>query len=291
MKLSIISLNYKKPDITTASMASVYKHYQRSFDQKEWEYIVVDNHSEDNSVKILKKEVASFPSFFFIENSENIGFGAGNNVGAQQARGDYLLFLNNDTIITGNGIQEMLIYLQQHPEIAILGGELHNTDGSSQPSGGKFYIGVSLLLFLLGMQKVGGIDTNPTAIAKVDWVKGALFMIKRTVFEKIGGFDKNMFMYMEDMELCYRAKKMGYQSYFFPTNSIVHKDQGSSSRTFAIVHIYKSLLYFYKKHRPMWEYLLVKLLLQTKAILLILYGKLLKKEYFVVTYEEALSIC
>lgn len=290
MKLSIISLNFRKPELTLALMESLYMVYKKHFDQKEWEYIVVDNHSEDDSPKILKKAVEKYVGFSFVQNPENNGFGAGNNLGVMHAKGEYILFLNNDTIVREKGIEEMFSYLQLHPEIAILGGELHNTDGTPQSSSGKFYTLGSLILLLLGMQRFGAIDKNPTGITKVDWVKGALLMIKKSVFEKLGRFDEKIFMYTEDMELCYRANKRGYSSYFFPTDGIFHKDQGSSNRTFAIVNIYKNLLYFYKKHRPFWEYMLVKLLLQTKAILLILYGKLFKKEYFVDTYEKALAV-
>ncbi len=272
-------------------MESLYSTYKTYFDQKAWEYIIVDNHSEDDSAKILQKAVKQYKGFSFIQNPQNNGFGAGNNLGTKHAKGEYLLFLNNDTTITGMGIKDMVSYMQEHQEISILGGELKNVDGTPQPSAGKFYTVFPLFLLLLGMQRFGGVDKNPKDIAKVDWVKGALLMIRKNVFEKLGGFDENIFMYTEDMELCYRAKKAGYSSYFFPTDGILHKDQGSSNRTFAIVNIYKNLLYFYKKHRSFWEYMLVKLLLQTKAILLILYGKLFNKEYFVVTYEKALDAC
>lgn len=290
MKLSIISLNFRKPELTIASMESLYTTYKDHFDQKEWEYIVVDNNSGDDSPKILKKAIEKYKGFSFLQNPQNSGFGAGNNFGVSHAKGEYVLFLNNDTTISGKGIENMFSYLQLHPEIAILGGELRNIDGTTQASAGKFYTIFPLLLLLLGLQRFGTVDKNPEKISKVDWVKGALLMIKRSVFEKLGGFDEQIFMYMEDMELCYRAKKHGYLSYFFPTEGILHKDQGSSNREFAIVNIYKNLLYFYKKHRPFWEYILVKLLLQSKAILLILYGKLFHKEYFVATYEKALTV-
>lgn len=290
MKLSIISLNYKKPDLTLISLQSLYHRYQQQFERNEFEYIVVDNHSEDSSADILKKEVKKYPNFHFVENPQNNGFGAGNNLGAQVAKGEYLLFLNNDTKIEGSGIADMVTYVSAHPEVALLGGELRNFDGSQQPSIGKFYTLLPLILLLLGMQRFGAIDQNPVKVQKVDWVKGALLLIKKTVFEKLHGFDENIFMYTEDMELCFRAKKMGYDSYFYPTEGILHKDQGSSNRTFAIVNIYKNLLYFYKKHMPAWEVGMVKLLLQTKAIFLILYGKAFNKPYFVDTYEKAFNV-
>lgn len=116
-------------------------------------------------------------------------------------------------------------------------------------------------------------------------------MIRKELFIKLHGFDEKIFMYMEDMELCYRVKKMGKDVSFYPQIDIIHADQGSSSRSFAVVHIYSGILYFYKKHKTYMEYLLVKLLLQSKALFLILYGKLVGSAYLVATYEKALSIC
>ncbi|HXS14589.1 MAG TPA: glycosyltransferase family 2 protein, partial [Candidatus Saccharimonadales bacterium] len=287
---SIISLNFRKPDLTLVSLKSLFSAYKKQFEENIFEYIVVDNHSEDNSAEILKKEVKKYPNFNFIESPLNNGFGAGNNLGSRKAKGEYLLFLNNDTKITGSGIADMLSYATAHPEIAILGGQLLNFDETPQVSTGPFYTLFPLLFLLLGMQRFGGGDKNPADVQKVDWVKGALFMIKKDVFEKLHGFDERIFMYTEDMELCFRAKKMGYDTYFYPTKGILHKDQGSSGRTFAIVHIYKNLLYFYQKHMPRWQISIAKLLLQTKAIFLIVYGKAFKKPYFVETYEKAFNV-
>jgi GT2 family glycosyltransferase len=290
MKLSIISLNFRKPDLTIVSLQSLYTAYKKQFEENEFEYIVVDNHSEDNSAEILRKEVKQYPNFHFVENPENNGFGAGNNLGAKMAKGKYLLFLNNDTKIEGSGIEDMVAYAATHPEIALLGGELRNFDGTTQPSIGKFYTLFPLVLLLLGMQRFGVIDNNPLEVQQVDWVKGALLLITKELFEKLHGFDENIFMYTEDMELCFRARKLGYASYFYPSQGILHKDQGSTNRTFAIVNIYKNILYFYKKHMPGWEVGVVKLLLQTKAIFLILYGKAFNKPYFVDTYEKAFNV-
>ncbi len=183
----------------------------------------------------------------------------------------------------------MVAYLDKHSDVAILGGPLHNPDGSDQPSIGKFYTPLNATLFLLGLQRFGIIDKNPTAISQVDWVKGALFMIRKEIFEKLGGFDDNIFMYAEDMELCFRAKKAGYKVSFYPEVNIIHEEQGSSNRTFAIVNIYKSLLYFYKKHKTLPEYIFLKLLLKLKARILLYYGKITHKQYLITTYEQALA--
>jgi len=191
--------------------------------------------------------------------------------------------------VQDKGILAMAHYLEKHPEIAILGGQLRNFDGSLQASAGKFYTPFNATLLLLGMQKYGLLDKSPHTIEEVDWVKGAMFMIRQKIYMQMGGFDQNIFMYTEDMELCYRARQAGYKIYFYPDIHVMHADQGSSNRTFAIINIYKNLLYFYKKHRSPEEYQYITWLLTTKAKVLIFLGKLLQKTYLVETYQQALK--
>jgi GT2 family glycosyltransferase len=142
----------------------------------------------------------------------------------------------------------------------------------------------------LGQQSLGLTKSN-SEIQPVDWVKGGLLMIRKEVFDKLHGFDEKIFMYIEDMELCYRAKQHGFTTYFYPDVQIAHKEHGSANRTFAIVHIYKGILYFYKKHRSGFEYACIKSLLLTKAILAIMIGSLLRKPYLVETYKKAIIDC
>lgn len=290
MKLSIVSLNFKKPQLTLTSMESLYSSYKKQFEEKEFEYIIVDNHSEDDSAKILSQAVKKYQGFSLIESPENNGFGAGNNVGSKHAKGEYLLFLNNDTEIHGDGISQMVEFLDKHPEVGIVGGELKNFDGTPQSSVGKFFRLIPVLLLLLGMQRFGVTDKNPATISEVEWVKGALLMIRKDLFEKLHGFDEKIFMYTEDMELCYRASKLGVKIYFYPTDGILHKDQGSSNRTFAIVNIYKGILYFYKKHMPVWQVGIIRSLMICKATILVIAGKIVHNTYLSSTYAQALTV-
>ncbi|MGH9856774.1 MAG: glycosyltransferase family 2 protein, partial [Acidobacteriota bacterium] len=248
--------------------------------------------SGDDSVQVLKKIIQEkrYSGITFIENQDNVGFAKGCNIGTKKAMGKYLLFLNNDTLVKDRGILEMAEYLDKHSTIAILGGSLLNPDGTAQPSIGSFYSPIKVMLLLLGLQRYGLIDKNPQSIKYVDWVKGALLMIRKEVFEKLHGFDEHIFMYTEDMELCYRAKLQGYLVAFYPKVHVIHEESGSSDKTFAIVHIYKNLLYFYKKHRSRAEYLFVRFLLRAKAVTLIGIGRLTRNSYFTHTYEEALKV-
>ena len=290
MLLSIITLNYKKSDLTLACMASLHEQFSKEFQNNELELIIVDNDSGDNSVEVLRSALKKeqYKNMYLIANKENSGFGKGCNIGVKEAKGEYILFLNNDTSVKDKGFLQMIEYMKNNQHAAILGGQLHNADGSLQASSGVFYTLFNALLLLLGLQEVGLLDRNPKKITKVDWVKGSLLLIRKNVFEKLNGFDENIFMYTEDMELCYRAKLAGYDTMFYPEVSVMHVEHGSANRSFAIIHIYKGLLYFYKKHRSYFEYLVLKLLLLTKAVVAIIIGSLFGRQDLVSTYKKAI---
>lgn len=291
MLLSIVILNYKKKELTIACIASLWEQFEAEFKSNKMEVIIVDNDSQDDSVEAMRKEVKEkkFENIQVIANTSNAGFGAGCNLGAANAKGEFILFLNNDTLVKDKGIMKMAAYCQSHPHVAILGGQLRNFDGSLQPSVGKFYTMWYALLLLIGGQRFGLLDRSPKTIRKVDWVKGGLMMMRRDVFEQLGGFDERIFMYTEDMELCYRAHLAKKEIYFYPNIVVLHKEHGSTNKTFAIVNIYKNLLFFYKKHRSPIEYHLVKLLMEAKARSLILVGKATGNKYLVETYEKSLA--
>lgn len=291
MLLSIVTLNYKKPDLTLACLESLHKQFEKEFKSSALEVIVVDNDSKDDSVEKMGIAVARkrYPNTKILASGENGGFGKGNNFGARKAKGDFIVFLNNDTIAKDTGLFAMAEYMQKHSDVGILGGQLKNPDGSLQPSAGKFYTLFNAFLLLLGMQKFGLLDSSPKKISRVDWVKGGLLMIRKDVFEKLHGFDERIFMYTEDMELCFRARKLGFAVWFYPDISVLHAEHGSGNRGFAIVHIYKGLLYFYKKHRSTFEYQLIKMMLIAKAKLAILIGTVTGKQELVKTYKEAVK--
>lgn len=289
MYLSIITINFKKPLLTLSCLTSIYSVYKEKFEKNEWEFLIVDNFSRDNSVEVLQKELQkkSYKNVRLLPHKENNGFGGGNNFGAKVAKGDVFLFLNNDTVVK-KGLDAMLGFLEQHEKVGVVGGPLKNSNGTIQSSAGNFYTIFRVFLLLLGLQRFG-LDKSPVSIKQVDWVKGALLMVTREIFEKVKGFDEKIFMYTEDMELCYRVQRLGKEVWFYPNIEVMHEDQGSSSRSFAIVQIYQGILYFYKKHRTLPEFLIVKFLLQIKAIILVLLGRLTRNAYLSSTYEKALN--
>ncbi|MEI8402691.1 MAG: glycosyltransferase family 2 protein, partial [Alcaligenaceae bacterium] len=219
--------------------------YDKEISNEFIEVIVVDNASVDNSVHFIKKENLKVK---IIANKENYGFSKGNNIGVKEAQGKYVLFLNSDTRIQDKGFLRMVEFLDLNDRVAILGAKLENSDKSTQKSAGYFYNVFNLAILLFGGGKFGFLRKTPSRISRIDWVSGAALMARRDIFKKIGGFEEKLFMYMEDMDLCYRAKKIGINTYVFPRAKALHLHQGSSTRSFAVKHIYKGLLYFYKKN-------------------------------------------
>lgn len=284
IKLSIIILTYNTEKLTSNCVRLLINNYKKNIQDRDVEIIVADNNSKDNTVFAIKK----FTEVKVVENKDNFGFSKGNNLGAKKASGKYILFLNSDVEVKDNGFLRMVEFMDQNPKIGILGAKLSHPDGSSQSSSGNFYTLVNLIFTLFGGDSL--MRKSPNKIEKVDWVSGASLMIRRELFEKLKGFDENFFMYIEDMELCFRAKKSGFLTYFYNNVKIIHKELGSSSnRGFAILHIYRGILYFYKKHK-IASYPLVKFMLSAKAAASLLVGVLTNNSYLKKTYSSALKI-
>src|SRR3989338_5984340 len=302
IKLSIVTLSYNTRALTLACLKTVVSEYKKELEKNELEVIVVDNNSSDNSAESIRHYVSHLRQSFggqasikydgiikLIQNKENLGFGKGCNLGAKSAKGKYVLFLNSDTQVFDKGFLSMIDFLDKNSNVAVLGGKLENNDGSIQRSCGKFYNLFNLLIMLLGLERFGFLRSSPNKIQKVDWVSGACMMVRADIFEKLTGFDEKLFMYMEDMEICFRANKLGFVTYFYPNVKLKHKSLGSSNRTFAIINIYKGILYFYSKHKTHLEYLVAKLFLITKAGILILVGLLTFNSELRGRYQKAIS--
>ncbi|MFH1833041.1 MAG: glycosyltransferase family 2 protein [Candidatus Levyibacteriota bacterium] len=291
VKLSIIILSYNTKDLILKCIDSIASQYKEQLDKGELEIIVVDNASSDASASQISNLKSQISNLELIENEENVGFSKGNNRGAKAASGKYLLFLNSDTEVLDKNLLGMVGFLEKNEKLGILGAKLVNQNGKDQKSTGKFYTVFNTLLMLFGGEKLGLLRASPSSFKNVDWVSGAALMIRRDLLEKLNGFDEKIFMYMEDMELCYRIKENGFLVGFYPKAKILHKERGSSNREFAIVNIYQSLLYFSKKHRNRFDYLMIKKILALKAIISIFFGILINSRYLKDTYKKALKFC
>lgn len=283
IKTSIIVLTYNSAAHIEKLVKSIYKYNING----NFETVIVDNASQDDTVgKILQLKSYDLK---LIQNKENVGFSKGINIGAKEASGKYLLFINPDTQWNDGSINNLISVFEKDEGTGIVGGKIINDSGKSEKSAGKFLGILGTLILTLGLDEALGFRFSPGQLQEVDFVSGGFMMVRSDVFRNLGGFDENYFMYVEDMDLCFRAMKQNYKIYFSPNTTIIHEGQGSSSRSFAIKNIYKSLLYFQKKHGTKLSYFLIKSLLVLKASVLVLLGKIINNKYLVLSYKEALK--
>jgi hypothetical protein len=287
IKLSVIILSWNTERLLRGCLDSIFKGNETP----RLEVIVVDNGSSDNSVRMVKK---NFSRVKLIENKENLGFAKGNNLGIKMARGEYLMLLNSDTVVKRGVLEKLANFLDQNPAVAVVGPKLLNQDGSPQANCGRFpHLLVALVMLFL--EHFGGSDLvrcSPDKSKFVDWLMGAAFVARRQVFNKIGGLDEALFMYMEEVEWFYQAKKAGFKAYFLKEAEIVHLGRGSakSGKKEPILNIYRGLVHYYRKHRSKPELIILLLMLKLKAFLSLIIGYLKDDNYLKETYEEALKI-
>lgn len=255
------------------------------------EIIVVDNASSDGSVEMIRKE---FPGTRLIINKENLGYGRGNNVGIKAAKGEYVMILNSDTLINRGAVETLSNYLDENKEIAVVGPKLLNSDGSLQANCGRFpglFVALVMLFFEhLGQNRL--VRWSPEKSQPVDWLMGAAFVARNEVFRKIDCFDEKIFMYMEEVEWFYRARKAGFKAYFLKESEIIHLGRGSSKtgKKDPIINIYRGIIYFYKKHKTIPEQIILLFLLKLKALVALSLGYLKNDRYLKETYGEAIKI-
>lgn len=305
MKLSVIIVNYNTKQLLKDCLESIFKHTKNL----NFEVVVVDNASTDGSREVVARYQKSGVSsqrpatsdqrsekitVHLIKSRTNLGFAGGNNLGIKITQGQYVLLLNSDTLLKDNAFLKMVNFMDKNPQVSVLGPRLLNGDDSYQNSVGRFP-GLPVVMMMLFKEHFGGSDYvrwSPDKGCEVDWVMGAALMTRRKIFDTVGFLDRKMFLYMEEVEWCYRVKKAGKKIFFYPDAEITHLWQGSSKtgRKDPIVNIYKGLIYFYKKHKNLLELLILRLLLKIKAGGVLLWGYLTNNAYLKETYAEAIKI-
>ncbi len=310
--LSIIILNFNTQKLLEQLLVSIARYDRRLVfspaelarrQQEEEiipaEIIVIDNNSQDGSAEYLqhfnrrkKKGLLQRLRLRVVLNKKNVGFGAGNNQGMRMARGEYLLLLNSDTVMVEGAISQSLLWLASHPEYDLIGCRLLNKDLSPQPSVGVFPT-LPRVFQMLFLDRWGAAAMKaPSETGPADWVMGAFMLLRGEVFRRSGGFDEGIFMYMDEVEWCYRLRRLGFRIGFYRDAKVVHLGGASSpeGRKTRILHIYRGLLYFYRRHFSFWQQWLLRLFLFTKALLAWIIGKITGNNYLKETYGEALRI-
>jgi GT2 family glycosyltransferase/lipopolysaccharide/colanic/teichoic acid biosynthesis glycosyltransferase len=222
------------------------------------EVIVVDNASVDGSVAMVKRE---FPWMNIIANKQNVGFARANNQGIKFSSGKYILLINPDTIVQENTLTVLYKYMEKHVEVGITGCKILNADGSLQLACRRsFPTPLVALPKLLGLSylfpknpwfgRYNLTYKNPDEMTEVDAVSGSFMFIRKLILDQIGMLDESFFMYGEDLDLCYRARKAGWKIMYVPDTKIIHYKGESSKLAPFDSHIafYRAMDRFVSKH-------------------------------------------
>ena len=249
--LSCVIVSYNTREMTLDCLRTVVTDLGR-MPAELW---VVDNASTDGSPRAIRE---AFPDIHLIENQSNIGFGAANNQAMQQANGDFFLLLNSDAFPTSGAIATMLNYLQEHPDVGLVGPRLLNKDGSLQRSCFRFPYPAAAWRENLWISNLFSHRSplgdyrrwNHDEERAVDYVIGACLLIRRSVFDQVGGFDERFFMYSEEADWQKRIGDAGWKVVFLPTVEVTHLGGASGAAEKARInrHFFESLDYYEWKH-------------------------------------------
>lgn len=250
MKLSIIIVNYNVTDFLDRCLASI----ERYISEVDYEVIVIDNQSSDISWKSL---ISKYPSVLFIPNEKNEGFSKANNKAIKQAKGEYLLLLNPDTELEQDGMKDVLDFVDRHSDFGCLGVRMHDAEGEFLPESKRsvpdmFNSFEKLFVNLRSKNEksyyrddVGEYDT-----AEVEVITGAFFLVRRDVYNEIGGLDESYFMYGEDIDICYTLIRKGCRNFYYGAYSILHhkgestvKDEKYLNRFYGAMQIFLNKYY------------------------------------------------
>jgi N-acetylglucosaminyl-diphospho-decaprenol L-rhamnosyltransferase len=265
MKLSIVLITYNFAQLVTRSISSVLENTGI----QDYEIIVVDNASTDGTPETIR---AAFPQIQLIENATNTGFSRACNQATRLARGEYIVLLNSDCFLRNDTFGRMLNYMEGKPEVGIVGARLLNPDLSPQGSSRRFLSLVGEFCATLPYVNKLPIQcfhrdlltAKKTSLAiLVDYVSGACFMFRRSTFDTIGGFDERFFMYSEEEEFCYRARRAGILTAYVPSAEALHISGASFGENVynRSALVASSRLKYYKKYHSSFQVLAFRVFL------------------------------
>ncbi|MFN3664959.1 MAG: glycosyltransferase family 2 protein [Sediminibacterium sp.] len=254
MELSVIIVNYCVPDFLEQCLITV----KNAMQQLNGEIIVVDNASPDDSITKL---APLFPDVHFLQAENNIGFGRACNLGLSKAKGNYILFLNPDTLVPENTIAYCVSFLNNHQQTGAVGVKMINGFGNFLPESKRAKPSLSNTFFkvtgmaslfpasgLFNNYALGQLSKNENH--RIDVLAGAFMMVRKALLESMKGFDPVFFMYGEDIDLSLRISKLGYDIYYLGEVSIIHYKGQSSRNRSGKQHalFYKAMRQFVHKH-------------------------------------------
>lgn len=257
-ELSVILVNYNDKTHLQGCLSSLVEN-GRGF---AFEIIIVDNNSGDGSPEFIEK---NFPAVNLIRNQENVGFSRANNQAIRISRGEFILFLNTDTLLSPNVLKLLLEEMKANPQIGALGPALFRDRTRYQVSFGKkvsFFSEILQKCFLNHYYRL--LLKIVQKKREVGWLSAACLLVRRSALEEAGFFDEKFFLYFEDIDLCLKMRERGWKLIFFPRAKVFHEG-GVSTLSFKLssrLEYRRSQLYYYRKHNSKISLFLLRLYLR-----------------------------
>jgi len=256
--VSAIVLNYRTP----LDAVQCVKNLRRQTIKDQIEIIVVDNHSDDDSIGILHVRLADIPNVRIIEAAENLGYGRGNNLGERYATGDYILIVNPDTEPQSDALERFIEVLEKDTEIGIIAPKLVFPDGTVRDSYRTFPTMFDIVIkrtvlrhiFHERLRRYLQHERDPNYVRDTDWVAGACLFLRRSFFEELGGFDERFFLFFDDTDFCRRCWELGKRVVYYPDIKAGDRKQRLSgggilplvTKPAGRAHVQSALKYFWK---------------------------------------------
>lgn len=253
LDVSIVIVSWNVAELLAKCLDSILSS---PIDMSRIEIIVVDSASSDKTVSILREK---YPQVKLLAQSENVGFTRGNNIGFAASTGRTIFMLNPDTELLGDALPQLLNYLDSHADVGIVGPHTLNSDGSYQSSR-RCFPSKSLAFFestfLQGLAPKTMLndfylsESPEDAVLEVGWMQGSALLVRREIYEKLGGLDESFVMYFEELDWCKRAADAAWKLVYLGTARIIHHGGKSTEQIGAKKHIYfqESKIRYYRKH-------------------------------------------
>ena len=265
IKLSIVIVSFNTQELITNLLKGLEKAIKVCEDQGyRVELIVIDNHSLDESIRLIKNK---FKDVKLIQNKTNIGFAAASNQGIQEAKGELILLLNSDTKVFEKTLVKAVKFMDQNPSAGAMTCRVELANGKIDPASHRgFPTPWNAFCYFTGLEKIfgkwrmfGGYHQSWKDLDKtheIDACSGAFFLVRKTVIDKIGLLDERFFMYAEDLDWAYRMRQAGYKIYYFPKTKIIHYKHQSGIKKLndklikstTKENFYRTMKLFYDKH-------------------------------------------
>jgi GT2 family glycosyltransferase len=255
MDVSVIIVNYNTGDLLNDCLNSIIEITS----DVSYEIIVIDNGSQDDSIKLAQK---NHLDIIYVINNKNVGFAAANNKAAKQAKGEYLFFLNPDTVLVNNAVKLFYDYMINHANVGACGGVLLDENNQNTYSYGDFPTLREVFYNAFQLRRIiprnwfpcsGRIPlSNFDDLIEVDYIVGADLFFKASLFRELVGFDERFIAYFEETDLCFRLKKDHHKvTILIPEAKIIHLQGKSFKTNFHKIKMYieSEIKYFYKRNK------------------------------------------